>query len=53
MIELVNVYAWANLVDTYGDIPYFGALKATAENPGSAEIPYDDAKQCIWILSKN
>ncbi|MDV7697597.1 SusD/RagB family nutrient-binding outer membrane lipoprotein [Chryseobacterium soli] len=44
MIELVNAYAWANLVDTYGDIPYFGALKATAENPGNSEIPYDDAK---------
>ncbi|TZG00064.1 SusD/RagB family nutrient-binding outer membrane lipoprotein (plasmid) [Chryseobacterium panacisoli] len=52
MIELVNVYAWANLVDTYGDIPYFGALKATAENPGSAEIPYDDAKTVYLDLIK-
>ncbi|WP_228453324.1 SusD/RagB family nutrient-binding outer membrane lipoprotein, partial [Chryseobacterium sp. CH1] len=33
MIELVNVYAWANLVDTYGDIPYFGA-SATINSPG-------------------
>lgn len=52
MIELVNVYAWANLVDTYGDIPYFGALKATAENPGNAEIPYDDAKTIYLDLIK-
>lgn len=52
MIELVNVYAWANLVDTYGDIPYFGALKATAENPGPAEIPYDDAKTIYLDLIK-
>jgi hypothetical protein len=52
MIELVNVYAWANLVDTYGDIPYFGALKATAENPGDAEIPYDDAKVIYLDLIK-
>lgn len=52
MIELVNVYAWLNLVDTYGDIPYFGALKATAENPGNAEIPYDDAKTIYLDLIK-
>ncbi|ASK30626.1 SusD/RagB family nutrient-binding outer membrane lipoprotein [Chryseobacterium sp. T16E-39] len=52
MIELVNVYAWANLVDTYGDVPYFGALKATAENPGNAEIPYDDAKVIYLDLVK-
>lgn len=52
MIELVNVFAWANLVDTYGDIPYFGALKATPENPGSAEIPYDDAKVIYLDLIK-
>ncbi|UKB83314.1 SusD/RagB family nutrient-binding outer membrane lipoprotein [Chryseobacterium sp. MEBOG06] len=52
MIELVNVYAWANLVDTFGDIPYFGALKATAENPGDAEIPYDDAKTIYLDLIK-
>ncbi|WP_160136096.1 SusD/RagB family nutrient-binding outer membrane lipoprotein [Chryseobacterium sp. c4a] len=52
MIELVNVYAWANLVDTFGDIPYFGALKATAENPGNAEIPYDDAKTIYLDLIK-
>ncbi len=52
MIELVNAYAWANLVDTFGDVPYFGALKATAENPGDAEIPYDDAKTIYLDLIK-
>lgn len=53
MIELVNVYAWANLVDTFGDIPYFGALKATADNQNNlAEIPYDDAKTIYLDLIK-
>jgi len=53
IIELLNVYAWANLVDTYGDIPYFGALKAVAgaENNAS-EIPYDDAKTIYLDLVK-
>ena len=27
--EIVAVYAWANLVDTYGDVPYSEALKPT------------------------
>lgn len=52
IIELTNVYAWANLVDTYGDIPYFGALKAVPGNPGPSEIPYDDAKAIYLDLLK-
>jgi hypothetical protein len=53
IIELINVYAWANLVDTYGDVPYFGALKAVAGNPNNAsEIPYDDAKLIYLDLVK-
>lgn len=53
IIELISVYAWANLVDTYGDVPYFGALKAVAGNANNAsEIPYDDAKAIYLDLIK-
>lgn len=52
IIELISVYAWANLVDTYGDVPYFGALKAVPGNPGASEIPYDDAKTIYIDLIK-
>jgi hypothetical protein len=52
IIELINVYAWANLVDTYGDVPYFGALKAVAGNQNASEIPYDDAKTIYLDLVK-
>lgn len=52
IIELISVYAWANLVDTYGDIPYFGTLKAVPGNPGPSEIPYDDAKAIYLDLLK-
>ncbi|MDQ0592811.1 hypothetical protein QFZ37_001180 [Chryseobacterium ginsenosidimutans] len=53
IIELISVYAWANLVDTYGDVPYFGALKAVAGNENNAsEIPYDDAKTIYLDLVK-
>lgn len=52
IIELISVYAWANLVDTYGDIPYFGALKAVPGNSGPSEIPYDDAKTIYLDLIK-
>jgi len=52
IIELTSVYAWANLVDTYGDVPYFGALQAVPGNPGPSEIPYDDAKTIYLDLIK-
>ncbi len=53
IIELISVFAWANLVDTYGDIPYFGALKAVSENENNAsEIVYDDAKTIYLDLVK-
>jgi hypothetical protein len=38
-VEILSVYAWANLVETFGDVPYTQALKGT-------EFPlpvYDDA----------
>jgi hypothetical protein len=38
-IEILAVYAWANLVETFGDIPYSQSL-----NPGTYVLPaYDDA----------
>ena len=38
-IEILSVYAWANLVETFGDIPYSQSL-----NPGTYVLPvYDDA----------
>jgi hypothetical protein len=38
-IEILSVYAWANLVETFGDIPYSQALK-----PNESFLPvYDDA----------
>ncbi|MCW3160140.1 SusD/RagB family nutrient-binding outer membrane lipoprotein [Chryseobacterium oryctis] len=52
IIELISVYTWANLVDTYGDVPYFGALKAVPGNTGPSEIPYDDAKTIYLDLIK-
>ncbi|CAA7197153.1 SusD/RagB family nutrient-binding outer membrane lipoprotein [Chryseobacterium potabilaquae] len=52
IIELISVYTWANLVDTYGDVPYFGTLKAVPDNPGASEIPYDDAKTIYMDLIK-
>ncbi|MFC3159370.1 Starch-binding associating with outer membrane [Chryseobacterium arachidis] len=52
IIELISVYTWANLVDTYGDVPYFGALKAVAGANNASEIPYDDAKTIYLDLIK-
>ena len=41
-IEVLEVYAWQNLVDTFGDIPYTEALKA--KKPDETFQPkYDDA----------
>jgi hypothetical protein len=38
-IEILSVYAWANLVETFGDVPYSQSL-----NPGAYVLPvYDDA----------
>jgi hypothetical protein len=38
-IEILSVYAWANLVETFGDVPYTQAL-----NPNEYVLPvYDDA----------
>ncbi|MBT0550138.1 SusD/RagB family nutrient-binding outer membrane lipoprotein [Riemerella anatipestifer] len=46
VIELLSVYAWANLVDTFGDVPYFDALQLTPDNKEAKYISpkYDDAE---------
>lgn len=31
MISVIEVYAWQQMVDTFGDIPYTDALKGAAE----------------------
>jgi hypothetical protein len=41
-IELLMVYAWQILVDSFGDIPYSEALKAEGDSPNLAP-KYDDA----------
>lgn len=38
IVEILNVYAWSNLVETYGDIPYTEALDIENTLP-----TYDDA----------
>jgi len=38
IIEIMSIYAWSNLVETYGDMPYSKALDYTNPTPA-----YDDA----------
>ena len=38
VIEIMSIYAWSNLVETYGDMPYSKALDYTNPTPA-----YDDA----------
>lgn len=48
VIEVLSVYAWANLVDTYGNIPYFDAMKA----PAIIQPKYDDGMAIYEDLIK-
>ncbi|WKS95754.1 SusD/RagB family nutrient-binding outer membrane lipoprotein [Riemerella columbina] len=54
IIELISVYTWANLVDTYGDIPYSDALKLSTKdrNPQYISPKYDDAEEIYNDLFK-
>jgi hypothetical protein len=47
VIELLNIYTYQVLVDTYGDIPYTQALDPNTVNP-----KYDDAKTIYADLVK-
>lgn len=49
--EIMAIYAWSNLVDTYNNVPYSEALKPTGE--GAVVQPkYDDAKTIYVDLIK-
>lgn len=51
MTEIMAVYAWANIVDTYNNVPYSEALKPSGA--GSTLQPkYDDAKTIYVDLIK-
>jgi hypothetical protein len=43
MIEIMEVYAWSVLVDTFGDIPYTEALKVEATDEDILSPVFDDA----------
>lgn len=40
-LEISQLFVWENIVDTYGDVPYFNALNA---DEGQFAPKYDDAK---------
>jgi hypothetical protein len=42
--EIFSVLIYQNLVDHFGDIPYFNALKGTADQGGILAPSYDDGK---------
>lgn len=43
ILEILEVYTWSVLVDTFGDIPYEDALKVTASDDDILLPEYDDA----------
>lgn len=51
-MEIIEIYTWANLVDTYNNIPYSDALKAMPGGTGSLSPKYDDAKTIYADLIK-
>lgn len=48
-LEIAEITAWENIVDTFGDVPYSQALKADA---GQFAPAYDDAKAIYTDLFK-
>lgn len=48
-LEIAQIFAWEQAVDTFGDIPYTDALKA---NSGQFAPKYDDAKSIYTDLLK-
>lgn len=51
IMEILSVFAWANLVDSYGDIPYSEALKSDASDL-VLQPKYDDAATIYADLEK-
>lgn len=48
-LEISQLFVWENIVDTYGDVPYFNALNA---DEGQFAPKYDDAKTIYTDLLK-
>lgn len=44
MIEVMEVYAWSVLVDTFGDVPYSEALSVSGTNDDILSPVYDDSE---------
>lgn len=42
-VEMLSIYTWQMLVDTYGDVPYTEGLKATDDSNKFLYPKYDDA----------
>ena len=51
-MEILEIYTWANLVDTYNNIPYSKALSAEPGGTGTLSPKYDDAKTIYVDLIK-
>lgn len=51
-MEIVEIYTWANLVDTYNNVPYTEAMTAEAGGSGVLSPKYDDAKTIYADLIK-
>lgn len=43
ILEILEIYTWSVLIDTFGDIPYEDALKVTASDDDILQPEYDDA----------
>jgi hypothetical protein len=51
-IEILSVYAWANLVETFGNIPYSQALNPATTSDGYFLPVYDDAATVYADLTR-
>lgn len=51
VIEILSIYAWVNLVDTFGNIPYTESLKVESGNQ-VLQPKYDDAATIYIDLQK-
>ena len=51
-MEIMEIYTWANLVDTYNNIPYSESMKLEPGGAGVLSPKYDDAKTIYIDLIK-
>lgn len=52
VIEILSIYGWASLVDSFGDIPYTEALQSDPSTNLILQPKYDDAATIYDDLSK-